>query len=111
MTMFIEIRKRLIQFLWSKQGTSLMVGSYISDSGERSIGIRLADGWKETAARLSPEGARACARQLDEWADWAEKGRTVTQWQAIVRTATKFADSPPEETAPEPTTETAVTAP
>jgi hypothetical protein len=88
--MFINLRKRLIGLLWGKKGTSLMVGSYLNGAGERAVGIRLADGWTETNARLSPEGAGACARQLNEWADWAEKGDVIQQWQVIIRTATKI---------------------
>lgn len=88
--MLIWLRRRIMRLVAARRFTSFMVGSYISPTGERAIGIRLADGWRDTAAALSPEGARAAARQLNEWADWADKGNVVQQWQAIIRTATKI---------------------
>jgi hypothetical protein len=97
--MFVRIRKVLIGALSASKSTSLMVGSHITTKGERAVAIRLLDGWRETAARLSPDGARAFARQLNEWADWADKGNVIQQWQAIIRTATKIeTDAPPPQT-------------
>lgn len=94
--MIDAVRRWIIHALWTKRSTSLMVGSHITYDGtydgERAIAIRLCDGWKETTARLSPEGARACARQLNEWADWAERGRSIEQWQAIIRSTVKAAE-------------------
>ena len=92
--MLIKTRQWIMRLVATRGATSLMVGSYITARGDRAVAVRLLDGWQETAARLSPEGARACARQLNEWADWADKGNVVQQWQAIIRTATKIEPSP-----------------
>lgn len=91
--MFVALRKRLMMLLASHRHTSVMIGSHINGaSDERSVALRLCDGWYETAARLSPEGARAISRQLEEWAAWAEKGNATHQWQSIIRY--KTADAP-----------------
>lgn len=81
----LTLRKKLAIWLNRSKATSISVGSYISSDGERSVAITLLDGHRESGARLSPEGARATARQLNEWANWADKGNHQHQWQILVR--------------------------
>lgn len=88
----LTIRQKLAHWIARSGSTSISVGSFISSAGERSVAITLLDGYRESAARLSPEGARATARQLNEWANWADKGNHQHQWQILVRSV-----SSPEE--------------
>ena len=81
----LTLRQKLAIWLNCGKATSISVGSYISTAGERSVAITLLDGHRESGAHLSPEGARATARQLNEWANWADKGNHQHQWQILVR--------------------------
>lgn len=93
----LTIRQKLAHWIARSGSTSISVGSFISTAGERSVAITLLDGYRESAARLSPEGARATARQLNDWADWAEKSQHQQQWQILVRSALKGAEAEGED--------------
>lgn len=82
MTM-LSFRRKIACWLCRSNPTSISVGSYIGKDDERSIAITLMDGHRESSARMTPEGARAVALQLEKWADWAEKGNKQARWQVL----------------------------
>jgi len=80
-------RQKFARWITRSKATSLMVGSFISTGGERCVAISLKDGYRQSNARLSPEGAEAFARQLNEWASWAKISNARPQWEFIIRMA------------------------
>jgi hypothetical protein len=58
------------------------------------------DGWGHTAVRLSADGARRIARQMDEWADAADKANEG-EIQMTFRYVAKVAEAAEEAKAPD----------
>lgn len=65
------LRKSLISLLAGRGGASITVGSHIALNDEQTVCDTLTNRWERAGARLSPDGARLIARQINEWADTA----------------------------------------
>lgn len=64
------------------ESAAILVGSYVGPDGERRVAVSI----RPNNATLTVEGARLLAKQINEWADHAEKNQpTVTmRWRVVL---------------------------
>lgn len=101
------VAKRLIKVVG---GAGITVGSYIADDGTQSVAFTVTEARKQCKARMSPDGARRIAAQMNEWADAADKNNAerskdgmAMAWRAVLQVAAKEM-SDQEECEPAPAT-------
>ena len=85
------IRRWLLTVIGARGSAAILVGSHISTQGEQCVALIARDGWKQTEVRLSVEGAKRLASQMNEWAtaaaahnDERDSAKTIMRWQYIV---------------------------